>query len=57
MKFGPSISRSQAFNSSRQRKKNWCHGMIDHMMYMMAVGDAFGGAPDQVLENIAKYAW
>lgn len=27
------------------------------MMYMIAVRDAVGGTPDQVLENIAKYAY
>ena len=55
MKFGPRISRSQAFKLFTSKKKDSV-SWNDHMMYMIAVSDSVGGAPDQVLENIAKYA-
>lgn len=55
LKFGPRISRSQAFKLFTCKKKE-SMSWNDHMLYLMAVSDAVGGAQDQVLENIAKYA-
>ncbi|CAI5720402.1 unnamed protein product [Peronospora destructor] len=55
LNFGPRISKSQAFKLFTFEKKesvSWS----DHMLFLMAVSDAVGGAQDQVLENIAKYA-
>ena len=53
--FVPGILKSQAFKLLTSKKKNLV-SWKDHMLYVMAVRDAVGGAQDQVLENIAKYA-
>ena len=55
MKFGYKISRHQVFKLFTSKKKDSV-SWKDHMMFLMAVSDAVGGAPDQVLEKIAKYA-
>nr|CCA23978.1 OSIGBa0134J07.9 putative [Albugo laibachii Nc14] len=55
LKFGPRMSKSQAFKlftSNKKESVSWS----DHLLYLMAVSDSVGGAQDQVLENIAKYA-
>nr|CCA16874.1 AlNc14C27G2615 [Albugo laibachii Nc14] len=53
--FGPGISKSQAFKLFTSKKKesvSWS----EHMLDIMVVSDAVGGAQDQVLEYIDKYA-
>ncbi|CAI5709707.1 unnamed protein product [Peronospora destructor] len=55
VKFGPRISKSQAFKLFTSKKKGTV-SWNDHMLFLMAVSDAIGGANDQVLENIVKYA-
>ncbi|CAI5721439.1 unnamed protein product [Peronospora destructor] len=54
-KFGPRISKSQAFKLFTSKKKETV-SWSNHMLFLMAVSDAIGGAHDQVLNNIAKYA-
>nr|CCA25736.1 Mitochondrial Carrier (MC) Family putative [Albugo laibachii Nc14] len=53
-KFGPRISKSQAFKFFSSKKKNVSWN--DHMLYLMALSDAIRGAHDQLLESIAKFA-